>query len=58
MDKRSKIVKALMNLGHTNWTLYCDNLDDIDTREKFNAAFRKTMYEAHSCECLCGCYEA
>ena len=45
MDKRSKIVKALMNLGHSNWSLYCDNLDDIDTREKFNAAFRKTMYE-------------
>tara|TARA_A100001388_G_scaffold88017_1_gene63610 strand:+ start:268 stop:492 length:225 start_codon:yes stop_codon:yes gene_type:complete len=45
MDKRSKIVKALMNLGHTNWSLYCENVDDIDTREKFNAAFRKTMYE-------------
>jgi len=43
MDKRSKIVKALMNLGHTNWSLYCENEDDIDTQNKFESAFKKTI---------------
>jgi hypothetical protein len=40
---QSKIVKALTNLGIKNWTLYCENEDDIDTQNKFENAFKKTV---------------
>ena len=45
VQQQSKIVRALISLGHNNWSLYCENEDDIDTQQKFEAAFRKTMYK-------------